>query len=100
MPRVALAIAVLTATVAVTSAADASNGVPRTRRRHSAHVAVIGGQPAQPGTFPWMAYVLDFRGSDVGQCSGTVDCAERDVDGGHCAEDVHTGVVTKPRATG
>ncbi len=95
MPRVALAIAVLTATVAVTSAADASNGVPRTRRRHSAHVAVIGGQPAQPGTFPWMAYVLDLRGNSVGQCSGTVVAPNVILTAGHCAEDVQTGVVSE-----
>ncbi len=91
----ALATAVLAATIAVPSAAGASGGAPRAPRRHSAHVAVIGGQSAAPGTFPWMAYVLDFRGAGVGQCSGTVVAPNLVLTAGHCAENVQTGVVNE-----
>src|SRR5207245_1202427 len=53
------------------------------------------GQPAGPGTFPWMAYVLDVRGNEVGQCSGTVLAPNLILTAGHCAENVQTGVVNE-----
>jgi secreted trypsin-like serine protease len=59
------------------------------------HIAVVGGQTAKPGTFPWMAYVLDVRGSDAGQCSGTVVAPNLVLTAGHCAEDVQTGVLNE-----
>lgn len=91
--RAVLAVAVLAATIAVPSAAGASKGHPSVLRRHRAHVAVVGGQPADPGTFPWMAYVRDFRGNGVGQCSGTVVAPNLVLTAGHCAEDMQSGVV-------
>jgi secreted trypsin-like serine protease len=93
--RAVLAVVVLAATIAVPSAAGASGGAPRALRRHGAHVAVVGGQSAEPGTFPWMAYVLDFRGAGVGQCSGTVVALNLVLTAGHCAENVQTGVVNE-----
>jgi len=93
--RAVLACAVLVATIAAPSAAGASRRAPRALRHHSAHAAVIGGQPAEPGTFPWMAYVLDFRGDEVGQCSGTVLAPNLILTAGHCAEDMQTGVVNE-----
>jgi hypothetical protein len=94
--RAVLACAVLVATIAAPSAAvGASRRAPRALRRQRAHVAVIGGQPAEPGTFPWMAYVLDFRGDEVGQCSGTVLAPNLVLTAGHCAEDMQTGVVNE-----
>jgi hypothetical protein len=92
-PRAALAVAVLVATIVVPSAAGAMNGAPGALRRQRAHVAVIGGQPAEPGTFPWMAYVLDIRGDEGGQCSGTVVAPNLILTAGHCAENMQTGVV-------
>ena len=70
-------------------------GHPGAPRRPNAHVAVIGGQSADPGTFPWMAYILDFRGNEVGQCSGTVVAPNLVLTAGHCAEDTQTGVVNE-----
>jgi hypothetical protein len=93
--RVVLAGVVLVATIAAPSAAGASRRAPRVLRRQRAHAAVIGGQPAEPGTFPWMAYVLDVRGNEVGQCSGTVVAPNLVLTAGHCAEDVQTGVVNE-----
>jgi len=93
--RAVLAVVVLAATIVVPSAAGARNGAPRALRRHRAHVAVIGGQPAEPGTFPWMAYVLDVRGNEVGQCSGTVVASDLVLTAGHCAENMQTGVVNE-----
>jgi len=91
--RAVLAVAVLAATIAAASAAGARNGAPSAPRHHSGHVAVVGGQPADPGTFPWMAYILDFRGNSVGQCSGTVVAPNLVLTAGHCAEDMQSGVV-------
>jgi hypothetical protein len=93
--RAVLAVAVLAAIIAVPPAAGASRGHPGAPRRHSAHIAVIGGQPADPGTFPWMAYILDFRGNEVGQCSGTVVAPNLVLTAGHCAENMQTGVVNE-----
>jgi secreted trypsin-like serine protease len=60
-----------------------------------AHIAVVGGQTAEPGTFPWMAYVLDVRGNDVGQCSGTIVAPNLVLTAGHCAEDMQTGILNE-----
>jgi secreted trypsin-like serine protease len=93
--RAILASAVLAATIAVPSAAVASKGGSGALRRQRAHVAVIGGHSAEPGTFPWMAYILDFRGNEIGQCSGTVVAPNLVLTAGHCAEDMQTGVVNE-----
>jgi len=95
LARAVLAVAVLAATIVVPSAASARNEAPHAPRHHHAHVAVIGGQSAEPGTFPWMAYVLDFRGNGVGECSGTVVAPNLILTAGHCAEDMQTGVVNE-----
>jgi elastase-1 len=42
-----------------------------------------------------MAYVLDFRGNEVGQCSGTVVAPNLILTAGHCAEDMQTGVANE-----
>lgn len=91
-----MGIAALVALIVLPSAAGAQkNEAARSARRPSAHAAVIGGQPAAPGSFPWMAYVLDFRGSSIGQCSGTVVAPNLVLTAGHCAENMHTGVVNE-----
>ncbi len=95
LATVVLTNAVLAAGILVPSTAGASEGAPHAPRRPSAHVAVIGGQSAEPGTFPWMAYVLDFRGTGVGQCSGTVVAPNLILTAGHCAENTQTGVVNE-----
>jgi len=42
-----------------------------------------------------MAYVLDFRGNSIGQCSGTVVAPNLILTAGHCAENTQTGVVNE-----
>lgn len=81
--------------IAMPVSAGAAPGAPRAPRRQHARVAVIGGQSARPGTFPWMAYVLDFHGDEVGQCSGTVIAPNFVLTAGHCAENMQTGVVNE-----
>ena len=43
-----------------------------------------------------MAYVLDFRGTLVGQCSGTVVAPNLVLTAGHCGEEIQTGVLNDP----
>jgi secreted trypsin-like serine protease len=61
-----------------------------------AHASIIGGQQAEAGTFPWLAYIEDRRGRTVGQCSGTVVAPNLVLTAGHCAEDVRTEVERDP----
>lgn len=60
-------------------------GLPR------AHKAIIGGTPAVEGSFQSAAYILDFRGKQLDQCTGTVVAPSLVLTAGHCAEDVNTG---------
>jgi secreted trypsin-like serine protease len=93
--RAVLAVAILAGALVFAPAAGARSRAPSVLRHTRAHIAVIGGQSAQAGTFPWMAYVLDFRGNGVGQCSGTVVAPNLVMTAGHCAEDMQTGVVNE-----
>jgi hypothetical protein len=61
-----------------------------------AHAAIIGGHAAEPGMFPWMAYVLDMRGEALGQCSGTVVAPNVVLTAAHCAENLQTGIPNDP----
>lgn len=58
-----------------------------------AHISVIGGTPASPGEFPWMAYILSRHGETAGGCSGTVVSPYVVLTAGHCVLDSGTGVV-------
>jgi secreted trypsin-like serine protease len=65
---------------------DAANHSP------TANAAIIGGAPAQAGMFASVAEILDIRGAEVGQCTGTVVAANLVLTAGHCAENVKTGI--------
>jgi trypsin len=66
------------------------------RRGAFAHAAIIGGTPAQVGTFPSLAYVVDFQGAVAYQCTGTVIAPSLILTAGHCAENMQTGVPFSP----
>ncbi|HTC60937.1 MAG TPA: serine protease [Solirubrobacteraceae bacterium] len=53
--------------------------------------AIIGGVSAQTGTFPSLAYVVDFQGQLAYQCTGTVIAPSLVLTAGHCAENMQTG---------
>jgi secreted trypsin-like serine protease len=61
-----------------------------------AHMAIIGGTPVQAGTFPSLAYVVDFQGAIAYQCTGTVIAPSLILTAGHCAENMQTGVPFSP----
>jgi secreted trypsin-like serine protease len=68
-------------------------------QRQIARAAIIGGQPAvnltaqQAVAFASLAEVLDLRGNEIGQCTGTVVAPTLILTAGHCAEDIETGVI-------
>lgn len=57
----------------------------------SAHSSVVGGKVAEPGTFPWMAFVVDFKGEEGIACSGTVVAPNLVLTAAHCAVNLETG---------
>ncbi|HEY2632518.1 MAG TPA: trypsin-like serine protease [Solirubrobacteraceae bacterium] len=64
--------------------------------RPKAHQAVIGGAPAQDGTFLSLAYILYFHGKVGEACTGTVVAPSLVLTAGHCAVEMNTGVVNRP----
>jgi secreted trypsin-like serine protease len=52
--------------------------------------AIIGGVADQVGTFPSLAYVIDFQGRLAYQCTGTVIAPSLVLTAGHCAENMQT----------
>lgn len=84
----ALVLAALFIVAVCAPIAFASHG----HRGPSAHAAIIGGTPAQAGTFPSLAYVIDFQGTIAYQCTGTVIAPSLILTAGHCAENMQTGV--------
>jgi secreted trypsin-like serine protease len=62
------------------------------RRSPRANGAIVGGEPAQAGTFASVAEVIDIRGAEEGQCTGTVVAPNLVLTAGHCAENVKTGI--------
>lgn len=58
--------------------------------------AIIGGAVAQTGTFPSLAYVVDFQGQLAYQCTGTVVAPSLVLTAGHCAENMQSGAPFSP----
>ncbi|HEV3036137.1 MAG TPA: trypsin-like serine protease [Solirubrobacteraceae bacterium] len=63
----------------------------RELHRPHAHAAIIGGAPAASAAFPWLAEIIDVRGSEAGQCTGTVVAPRLILTAGHCVENMRTG---------
>jgi secreted trypsin-like serine protease len=58
-----------------------------------AHEAVIGGTPAHAGAFASVAEIVDLKGHEIGECTGTVVAPSLVLTAGHCAENIQTGTV-------
>jgi trypsin len=92
-----MSLACLAAVLALLASASAraqARALPA--RGAVAHVAIIGGVAAASGAFPALAEVLDARGGELGECSGTVVAPTLILTAGHCAENVKTGVHDQP----
>lgn len=86
------AVLLATATLLALAAIATPLALAGVLRGPRAHASVIGGKPAPEGAFPSAAYVLDFRGKVIGECTGTVVAPSLVLTAGHCAEDMKTGV--------
>lgn len=66
---------------------------PHARRTASTSASIVGGVNAEPGAFPWLAFLVDFKGKEAHGCTGTVVASNLILTAGHCAEDSETGEV-------
>jgi hypothetical protein len=115
------ALAAKAGALALLVAAMAPSGAQATRATHRVHLsaharprhvfrhrgsralareAIIGGHTADVGTFPWMAFIVDERGTGFALCTGTVVAPNLILTAGHCAEDVETGIANEPSGYG
>lgn len=58
--------------------------------------AVIGGRPAEPGTYPWLAHITDSLRSVETECTGTVVAPRLILTAAHCVVDSETGELRDP----
>jgi secreted trypsin-like serine protease len=97
LPLLVGALAAMAGTLGVSAAsahaADGKGGRPY--RESSAHSSVVGGKMAAPGTFPWMAFVVDLRGEEGIACSGTVVAPNLVLTAAHCAVNLETGATSE-----
>lgn len=75
-PLTALLVSALIAALALGPSAAA--GQP------GARASVVGGKPATPGQYPWMAFIVGFVGEGVLSCSGTVIAPRVVLTAAHC----------------
>jgi secreted trypsin-like serine protease len=88
----------LSATVAVAAGAlgvSAASARTANRKVPAAHISVVGGEIAEPGAFPWMAFVFDAKGEEAIACSGTVVAPNLVLTAAHCAVNLETGVINE-----
>lgn len=90
MPRYTVPVVLSAALAAVLGAATPLAAQPPTPL---AHASVIGGAGAPPGAFASVAEILDIRGREVGECTGTVVAPTLVLTAGHCAVNMRTGKV-------
>jgi len=82
----------LSAVLLSSALAASGSGQPVARQ------SVLGGSPAEPGTFPSLAFVLDVRGQLADQCTGTVVAPNLVLTAAHCAENMQTGALAPASA--
>lgn len=89
----------LAVTVAVAALGTLGVSATSARTAHGkepvAHISVIGGALAEPGAFPWMAFVLDDKGEEAIACSGTVVAPNLVLTAAHCAVNLETRVTNE-----
>ncbi len=92
---VAATVALCAVLVVAIMAAGAASAAPPAHR-DGAQASVVGGSPAEPGRFPFMAFIVAFRGKDSLACSGTVVAPSVVLTAAHCAANTSTGETNSP----
>jgi secreted trypsin-like serine protease len=87
---VVAAMAVVAAVVGFAFAGPAAAA----HHRPDAHAAIVGGAPAQAGSWPWLAHIsYALGGGSYDVCTGTVVAANLVLTAAHCAETLPGGVL-------
>jgi Trypsin len=73
-----------------------ATGHRKLSRSKLAHAAVIGGTPAENGSFPSLALIRGVQEEAGIQCTGTVVASNLILTAAHCAENPETGVLNEP----
>jgi secreted trypsin-like serine protease len=103
MALLGLMLAVSVAPTSARASATRRHTTPKTVRRSTdhhkpigsvlAHAAVIGGTPAENGSFPSLALVRGVQEGKGIQCTGTVVASNLILTAAHCVENPETGVL-------
>ncbi len=92
MTRVRSFVCIAGVVALLAGASDAAARTPQRPPPHVlAHAAIIGGAPAASAAFPWLAEVIDVRGSESVECTGSVVAPRLILTAGHCVENLRTG---------
>jgi secreted trypsin-like serine protease len=94
--RTSVALALVSTATLLSSAAAVSPGATAQARTPPAHAAIIGGSSVAPGALASVAEILDLKGGEIGQCTGTVIAPSLVLTAGHCVENIETAREDRP----
>ena len=61
-----------------------------------AQASIVGGREAAPGSYPWMAFVVDVEAGEAVACTGTVIAPRVILTAAHCTLNEESGALREP----